>query len=134
MPGRRPLAPDQHVRIALGARAGVLAIDVVKGHAAAERAVTELALIAPGRPDLVDQTTAVVERGREVRLADWPRTPSSPGHARTSPGSAPTTTRLNATSASSAGAPPTIVCRSWPSWPRIDPRVRPRRTRARIGR
>jgi hypothetical protein len=72
MPGRRPLTPDQHARIALGARAGVLAIDVVKGQAAAERAVAELALIVPGRPDLVDESMAVVERGREVRLADWP--------------------------------------------------------------
>ena len=34
--------------------------------------MAELALTVPGRPDLVDETTAVYLRGRELGHADWP--------------------------------------------------------------
>ncbi len=72
MPGRRPLTPDQHAHIALDARAGVLAIKVVKHRTTVQQAVAELALIAPCRPELIDETVAVVERGRQLRFEDWP--------------------------------------------------------------
>jgi len=70
--GRRPLTEDQHRNIALHAQSGVLAIAVVRGGLTAERAVAELALIVPCRPDLVDQVIALVERGMSLGHADWP--------------------------------------------------------------
>jgi hypothetical protein len=72
MPGRRPLTPDRAAEIALDADAGNLAIAVSKKQVTEQQAVARLALIAPGRPDLVAAVAAVVEHGRAVRLADWP--------------------------------------------------------------
>jgi hypothetical protein len=54
MPGRRPLTSDRAAEIALDAEAGNLAIALSKGQVSEEQAVGRLALIAPGRPDLVD--------------------------------------------------------------------------------
>src|SRR6266536_2185278 len=60
--GGRPLTQDRAAQIALDTETGNLAIGVVKRRVTEEQAVARLALLAPGRPDLVDAVVDVIER------------------------------------------------------------------------
>jgi hypothetical protein len=56
----------------LDAEAGNLAIAASKQQLPEQQAVARLALAAPCRPDLIASVATAVERGRALRLADWP--------------------------------------------------------------
>jgi hypothetical protein len=62
--GRPPLTPDQHAAVALHARSGVQAVNIALGQSTESAAVAELALTAPGRPDLIDQVADVIRHPR----------------------------------------------------------------------
>ena len=72
--GGRPLTQDRAAQIALDTETGNLAIGVVKRRVTEEQAVARLALLAPGRPDLVDAVVDVIERPGLPHPVDvdWP--------------------------------------------------------------